>query len=363
VGELARLRHDVIDSRTGSQRPFQPSMAETLDIEQHGALLAYLRSAGHIGPSELPRFVTLPGGVSSRTVLVQRPGGPDWVIKQSLVKLRVEVDWYSDPVRIHREAAGMRWLRRLAPPSSIPELVFEDHEAHLLAMVAVPQPHANWKRILLDGNIDLDHARQFGDLLGGIHRRASEQPEIAGVFEDRSIFESLRVEPYYLYTAAQVPASASFMARLVDSVRSRRLTLVHGDYSPKNILVRAGRLILLDHEVAHFGDPAFDLGFSLAHFLSKGHHLPSHRGEFTAAALAYWEAYRHALGDPEWAVDLEEHASWNTLGCLLARVAGRSRLEYLSSVERDRQREVVLGLMGDTQRSLPDLTMAFTRNL
>ena len=334
-----------------------------LDIEQHDALLAYLRTAGYITARESPRFTTLPGGVSSRTVLVQRPGGGDWVIKQSLAKLRVDVDWYSDPVRIHHEACGMRWLHQLLPAPCVPGLVFEDHERHLLAMDAVPQPHSNWKEMLLAGNIDLQHVRQFGDLLGRVHGHASERDELASVFADRSIFESLRVEPYYVYTASQVPASATFMALLVENVRARRLTLVHGDYSPKNILVHDGRLILLDHEVIHFGDPAFDLGFSLTHFLSKAHHMKAHRAEFVAAASTYWNAYRQTLGDPGWSADLEEHAVRNTLGCLLARVAGRSRLEYLSSAERDRQREVVLGLMHDPPRSVSELIAAFTGRL
>src|SRR5262245_47981879 len=108
------------------------TVAEPIDIEQHDHLLAYLRISGHIAPSESPTCRTLAGGVSSRTVLVERATGPDWVIKQSLAKLRVDVDWFSDPQRIYREAIGMQWLSALAP-SSVPALVFEDHERHLLA--------------------------------------------------------------------------------------------------------------------------------------------------------------------------------------------------------------------------------------
>jgi aminoglycoside phosphotransferase (APT) family kinase protein len=120
---------------------------------------------------------------------------------------------------------------------------------------------------------------------------------------------------------------------------------------------------LLDHEVIHFGDPAFDLGFSLAHFLSKANHVQRRREAFTAAAETYWRAYRQSLGEPEWAADLEEHAVRNTLGCLLARVAGRSTLEYLPGAERERQREVVLGLMRETPRSISDLARRFSRDL
>jgi hypothetical protein len=151
------------------------------------------------------------------------------------------------------------------------------------------------------------------------------------------------------------------------SVRARRLTLVHGDYSPKNILVRDGRLVLLDHEVIHFGDPAFDLGFALAHFLSKAHHVDRQREAFTRSAETYWHAYRERVGEPEWLDGplgrLEAHAVRNTLGCLLARVAGRSPLEYLSRPERARQREVVLGLMRDTPRSVGELASRFSREL
>lgn len=335
-----------------------------LDIEQHDALLAYLRTTGRIASSESPRLETLPGGVSSRTVLVERRNGEGWVIKQSLARLRVDVEWYSEPARIHREALGIRWLGQLAPPAAVPALVFEDHDQHLIAMEAVPQPHRNWKTVLLGGGLEVDHVRQFGQLLGTIHRRSSERrAEVAGIFDDRSVFESLRIEPYYRYTAVQVPASARFMADLIASVYGRRMTLVHGDYSPKNILVHAGRLVLLDHEVIHFGDPAFDLGFSLAHLLSKAHHIESQREAFGSAVEIYWRAYRESLGNPEWVGDLEAHAVRNTLACLLARVAGRSLLEYLSPEERERQRGVVLDMMHQTPPFMTDLFRRFIEGL
>lgn len=335
-----------------------------IDIEEHESLLVYLRAAGHVASDESPAFTTLPGGVSSRTVLVERPAGQAWVLKQSLAKLRVAVDWYSDPERIHREALAIRWLTHLAPPSTVPGFVFEDHELHLLAMDAVPQPHDNWKTALLRGDLQVGHVREFGHLLGTIHRRAFERgTETAAVFGDRSYFESLRVEPYYGYTASQVPESARFMGGLIASVRARRLTLVHGDYSPKNVLVHRGRLVLLDHEVVHFGDPAFDLGFSLAHFLSKAHHVAAQRDEFTAAAEIYFGAYRESLGDTPWADDLEEHGVRNALGCLLARVSGRSPLEYLSSEERKRQQEIVLSLMRNAPLSVAELADQFRARL
>src|SRR5690606_31921066 len=97
---------------------------------------------------------------------------------------------------------------------------------------------------------------------------------------------------------------------------------VHGDYSPKNVLVHGGRLVLLDHEVIHFGDPTFDLGFSLTHFLSKAHHLPPRRDAFAEATRQYWERYRQLVAEEPWADDLEGRAVRKTLGVMLARARG-----------------------------------------
>ena len=336
-----------------------------LDIEQPAALVAYLRDTGRVSPTETVRPRVLAGGVSNRTVLVELPDRSPpaaWVLKQALPKLRVAVDWFSDPARIRREAEGLRWLAELAPPGTVTPLVFEDPGRFLLAMAAVPQPHENWKAMLLAGRVEVGHVEQFGRLLGQIHRSSwDRRGEVAPAFDDRSFFESLRVEPYYQYTAGQVPEAVGFLGRLAADTRDRRFALTHGDYSPKNVLVYDDRLVLLDHEVIHWGDPAFDLGFGLTHLLSKAHHLPRHRNSLVGAAGRFWEAYRGELGAVPWGGDLERHAVQHTLGCLLARVAGRSPLEYLTPDQRIWQRGRVVRLMADAPPTVPKLVESFLR--
>ena len=178
--------------------------------------------------------------------------------------------------------------------------------------------------------------------------------EFREMFADRSFFESLRIEPYYLATAARVPSAKTFLEELVEETRLRRVCLVHGDFSPKNILIYQGRLVLLDHEVIHFGDPAFDIGFSMAHFLSKAHHLPDVRPALSAAADRYFKIYEQS-GGLAGVVPSVRH----TLGCLLARVAGRSQLEYLNDDERSRQRNAIIRLMADPPGSLEGLIARF----
>jgi tRNA A-37 threonylcarbamoyl transferase component Bud32 len=333
-------------------------MAATVDIEDAGALLAYLRGRDLVRAGETAQVRVLAGGVSNRTVWVGRAGGEAWVLKQALAKLRVAVDWFSSPERIRREALGMRYLRELAPEGTIVRLLFEDPEQDLLAMEAVPEPHDNWKSLLLAGRIDAAHVTAFGTLLGTVHRRASERAgELATAFADRSFFESLRLEPYYLYAAERAAGAAPFLRALVDDTRRVRDTLVHGDFSPKNVLVHGARLVLLDHEVIHFGDGAFDVGFALAHLLSKAHHLPRHRAAFASASVAFWEAYARAAGPA--AADRQARAARHGLGCLLARVDGRSPLEYLDDAERARQRAAVLALVDRPPATVAALAAQF----
>lgn len=317
--------------------------AGRINIEDPAALLRYLRGHSHIGMGESPALHTLAGGVSNRTVLVQRQSGEDWVLKQALAKLRVEADWFSAPERIHREAAGLRWLGEIIP-GRVPQFVFVDEGQHILCMSAIPQPHQNWKAALLAGETNIEQARDFGRLLATIHCAVARFPELSVEFADRRFFEELRLEPYYSYTASQVPEAREFLEQLIMDTRARRLALVHGDYSPKNALISKGKLILLDFEVIHFGDPAFDIGFSMAHFLAKAYYLPASRKSFLRMARAYWRAYSQSM-TPHMRDAVEQRAPRHALACFLARMAGRSPLEYLDQRQRQQLTAIALEFM------------------
>jgi hypothetical protein len=337
---------------------------DALDIERPESLLAYLRASGRIGAGEHPRLQQLAGGVSSRAMLVEREAPAEsWVLKQALPKLRVAADWFSSPERMRREALALRWMPELLPSGSSPKLVWEEPDVHLLAMTAVPQPHMNWKVELLQGR-GLEHAEAFGGLLGIVHRRAWERrAEIRVDFADRSFFETLRIEPYYRYAAARVPAAAPFLGALIEETDRVTETLVHGDFSPKNVLVHDGRLVLLDYEVAHFGDPAFDVGFSTAHLLSKVNHLRALGSSFARAAAESWRAYRGEIRTTAFGDAVESRAVAHTLACLLARVDGRSPLEYLDERARHRQRAAALALMEARPATMPALVESWQERL
>jgi aminoglycoside phosphotransferase (APT) family kinase protein len=330
-----------------------------MDIENSSELIPYLRSRGLIDPGDIPGICPLAGGVSSRTVLVEPSGQPPFVLKQALAKLRVAADWFSSPHRIHREAQGMRSLQHLAPAGTITEFRFEDFSEHIIAMAMVPRPHRTWKELLLSEPPVTRHFEDFAAILGQIHARSRGDRSLAHIFGDRIDFESLRIEPYYRYSAARLPEARSFLESLIKDTLDQRLALVHGDYSPKNILVHGNRLVLVDHEVIHFGDPAFDVGFSLTHLLAKALHCERFRREFLASARLYIRQYLQYVRGDGFDEGFEARACRHTVACLLARVDGRSPFEYLTDTERKLQRSAALKLMANMPANLSDLILHF----
>jgi hypothetical protein len=160
-----------------------------------------------------------------------------------------------------------------------------------------------------------------------------------------------------------MPFAAPFLARLIEETRSTRFTLVHGDFSPKNVLIHDHRLVLLDHEVIHFGDGAFDLGFGLTHLLGKANHLRERRGDLANAANSFWLTYRRSMDGVPWVDGLEERACRHTLACLLARCIGRSPLEYLKPDAAASQANAASLMMEAPPRSIVDLVDGFMRRM
>ena len=325
-------------------------------------MISYLHQTQDVALDSVVNLSDLTGGVSNRTVLIQLTNGEEWVVKQALPKLMVDVEWTCNPARIHREAAGMRWLAEVLPPKSVPEFLFEDPKHHLLIMTAVPQPHRNWKEMLLEGSLNIKHVEQFAQMLSSIHLCSAQDAERLSLeFAERAYFEALRLEPYYEYTAIEVPEARAFLSALIEHTRAQKSCIVHGDYSPKNVLVRGEQLVLLDHEVIHWGDPAFDVGFLLTHLLSKAHFLAGHRETFALAAKHFWNTYADSASE-RWP-RIEQSVIKHTLGCLLARTYGRSPLEYLNSTARQRQCNAVMALIDDAPEAVEGLVDQFLAHL
>lgn len=288
--------------------------------------LPYLEETRGLDPSRLS-VTELGGGVSNTVLLIQPAAAPAFVLKQALGKLRVEQDWFSDRTRVYRECEAIRVLSPLLPPGRVPGILFEDRPNCLFGMTAAG-PHAEpWKSLLLRGECDPSTAQTVGDTLASTIRLTWKSPEIQRRFGDTSVFKELRLDPYYLSTAARHPDLSAFFETLIESSRSHACCLVHGDYSPKNFLVDRAHVLLIDFEVVHYGDPSFDAAFLLNHLLLKSFHMPEHRAPLASLADAFWSAVQSGLPPGmDW---FEASTLAHLAGLLLARIDGKSPAEYI----------------------------------
>ena len=274
------------------------------------------------------RAVALTGGVSNITIRIETPNR-DYVLKQALAKLRVQMDWYCDVRRIYVETDCMRLLGRLVGTDLIPEIFFEDRENYLYLMASAPVDAVTWKQQLLTREVRIETAERLGKLLGDIHQRThAQQAQIAQQFNNDAFFVQLRVDPYYNTIAERHEDVAADVSHLAGEMLRNKRCLVHGDFSPKNILVHGDDLLLIDFEVAHHGDPVFDLAFFLTHLRLKAFHMPNCRERLYAAIRRFWEAYTDTVNFLS--IDTLEPRFVRHWGCiLLARLDGKSPVEYL----------------------------------
>jgi aminoglycoside phosphotransferase (APT) family kinase protein len=319
------------------------------DIKDRAVALVEALGLGRA--AEVTAVVPLTGGVASDIARVD-VGGRSYAVKFALGRLRVAAEWLAP---VHRSRAEYAWLEVAGQvaPEAVPVLHGYDAGLGGFAMEYLGAAR-QWKAALLAGAAAGPVAAAVADVLGRIHAAGAQPGFDRTLFGNATDFHALRVEPYLLYTAGRHPGVAGRLRALADGLDRAAVTLVHGDVSPKNILVRDGGPVLLDAECATMGDPAFDVAFCLNHLVLKSVHLPGSREELRRAALGFWAAY---AGHVDWedAGGLEARVAGLLPALMLARVDGKSPVEYLSSAGQAVVRAVALGLLEAPVAGLGDV--------
>ncbi len=301
------------------------------------------------------------GGVASDIARVDLPGR-SVAVKFALPKLKVAADWRAP---VHRNAAEYAWLQVAArvAPGVAPKLYGRSEDLHGFALEFITGDDVwLWKSGLLDGRRDTGQAALVGDLLGRIHAASAEPGFDRAPFANRDDFHAIRLEPYLLYTAQAHPDDAERLTRLAADLYKAETVLVHGDVSPKNILFRDAGPVLLDAECATMGDASFDLAFCLNHLAIKSLHLPETRDDLLASVLRLWGGYRpHVTWEDATALEARVCALLPAL--MLARVDGKSPVEYLDEAGQGRLRALALALLPSPPRTLTEFTEQIARRL
>jgi len=302
-----------------------------------------MHALGFCRSDEVREVTRLTGGVASDIAIV-RFRDRSMCAKFALPKLKVAADWQA-PVR--RGKAEYAWLSVAAGVlvGSAPQVFGWSEDLGGFAMEHIHGPDVYlWKSALLAGEPDRGEAQQVAGALGAIHAASALPSFDRSPFRNAEDFDALRLDPYLRFTSRIHPEVGGRMCKVADRLLSAAYILVHGDVSPKNILFRGETPIILDAECATMGDPCFDVAFCLNHLVLKAIHLPYSRGRLLANVLQFWDAYR-------------QHVVWEDPGGLgarvaellpmlmLARVDGKSPVEYLTPDERRLVRALSLPLI------------------
>lgn len=306
-----------------------------------------------IRSNEKVRAIPLTGGVASDIAMVET-GNLRLCVKLALPKLKVAADWHAP---VHRNAAEYTWLEeaaRIVPESAV-KLFGRSEQLHGFAMEFLEGDDVYlWKDVLLKGDAPAGEAASVGDMLGRIHHASSLAEFSTAAFQNRDDFWAIRIEPYLTYTAQKHPDLSGILTDLANMLYEGNAVLVHGDVSPKNILMRAGRPIILDAECATMGDASFDPSFCLNHIILKALHVPECFSAYIAEIDAFWSAYAaHITWEDKLA--LEDRICRLVPALMLARVDGKSPVEYLSPSEQDAVRELAIELIAKPSTTLKEL--------
>lgn len=332
------------------------------DSDEARAVIDALRRMGLLAPGEIDvRITPLAGGVSSLIVRAETAGGLICV-KRALPQLKVAAHWEAPVERNRAEVAWMKLATRIVP-GGVPEILGEDAPSFAYAMGYLePLDFLVWKAQLLAGQADVETAGAVGRNLVAIHAATADNDDLARDFANDQSFHALRLDPYFVAAARAHPDCAEALHALVHTTANTKLALVHGDISPKNILVGANGPVLLDAECAWYGDPAFDLAFCLNHLLLKTVWRPASADGylrcFDALAASYlagvqWEPVRA----------LEARAAALLAGLLLARIDGKSPVEYITrSADKERVRHFAIALLNSPAHLLSDLRQRWSRS-
>ena len=331
-------------------------------MQPDARLVDALHLAGLIGRYGEASFEALSGGVSSDIWKVTTPART-FCVKRALSKLRVAADWSAPVERNRYEVAWIRIAHGIVP-GAVPEILHHDEAEMLCAMSYLdPADHRLWKSELREGRADLLAATEVGRRLGRIHAATANDPDLAEVFPRHDIFHAIRLEPYLEATAAAHPDLREVLFGLSRRTGETRIAMVHGDISPKNILLGPAGPVFLDAECACIGDPAFDIAFCLNHLLLKCLWNPDAREGFHACFAAMAGAY---LAEVDWepVAVVEARAASLLPGLFLARVDGKSPAEYIrSDADRNRIRRCARVLLHSPPVHLSQVLAAWKKEL
>jgi 5-methylthioribose kinase len=253
-------------------------MPEGLHLDERN-LPDYLRRLGLAGGGETIRVEPAGDGNINWVRRVRTRHG-SFVVKQARAALERFPQYHASTERIACEARWLELARAHDREGVCPGVLRFDAESHVLVLEDLGDA-PRLDQALAAGGDARAAARRVARLLGAVHA-ATPDPALAARFPNDEmrrlhgdhIFRlPLRENDFPLPPPVRARAEALWrdaeLVALADEAYRRYLepdgALVHGDVQAANVLLPPRGAVLLDAEIAHVGDPAFDVGQLVAH--------------------------------------------------------------------------------------------------
>ena len=297
-------------------------------------------------------FTPIVAGVSSELWRMD-VGDKTYCVKRALPRLAVADEWLA-PVR--RTEEEVRWLRfaSTVAPRQVPTVIADDPAAHVAVLSWFdPSRWTNWKTQLLQGLARPAVGTELGELLAKLHSASAQRPELAREFDNMDLLTALRLEPFFVAAMRDNAFVEHRLEEAVHLMQTHRTALIHGDVSPKNVLIHISRPpVLLDAECACWADPAFDVAFLCAHLLLKSAHMSRFRDWYYETTNRVVAAYEPAAPEP-----VSARLILLVPALILARVDGKSKVEYLKDKVQTKVRNTALHLLEKPPATFGDLVV------
>ena len=293
----------------------------------------------------------LTGGVSC-VVLAVSNSEIDLVVKQALPELKTKAKWVADQRRAIVEADAMKVCHAITP-DNVPQLIDCDPQEFTLTMSRLPRSCTNWKIDMLEGRIHPEMGAKLGGVLATWHNATAADAAIKSKFLEGELFEQLRVSPFYRAVAIKNTNLQGSISELIDEITTEKIALVHGDFSPKNIMATTDHSpVVLDFEVAHTGNPVFDLAFLSAHLLCKiiATDNQGNKELLVQTAKEFFHKYSQTTR-----LAISANLSKHIALIALARVEGVSPVNYLTPEQAERLMNLTKPALLGSSRSFAEL--------
>ena len=280
-----------------------------------------------INQEKIVQYKKLAGGVSSEVYHV-RTNKNNYCIKRSLKRLLVKKKWIANTNRIKFEYLWLKHCQNILKRNIPNTYEFNDKKKYIVMEYLKTSQYKTLKQLFFKRIININTIKLISKHLYKIHSKSSNYRTKKTFEGNYKNFYDLRLDPYFNEVGRVYPKYKEYIKKINENYIKNSSTLVHGDFSPKNILVDKNKIIYLDAECCNFGDPVFDLVFFTNHLLIKSIFLRDKSQEFIKLYLSFYKEYLSNLSTKNFNSYIDRIIKMTPI-MLLSRIDGKSPVEYI----------------------------------